>query len=113
MPVRRSISRGLTALFAVLQLLAPGAAAIADARPAATALRAGVVVHVEAPGSDQHVAHLDRCALCSLATQVLAAPPSTGAIAVPVAAAWPPRDSWRARYRDARLSSGHSRAPPV
>lgn len=112
MPVRRSISRGLTALFAVLQLLAPGAAAIVDARPAATALRAGVAVHVEAPGSDHHVAHVDRCALCSLATQVLAAP-STGAVAVPMAAAWPPRDSWRARYRDARLTSGHSRAPPV
>lgn len=106
--------RLLTALLAVLQASAPGAASIVDARPAARAVVEGARSHVDEPGSPHTLAHQDHCVLCSAATHLSAQPVAT---ALPVgdagAGVWPARAAWFGQATSDRSGSDRSRAPPA
>ena len=113
MRFRRISVRLLAAALAAVQTLAPGAASIADARPAAEAMSERTTTHADAPGTPHTLAHGAKCALCGLATCQLA-DPASGAIAPVVRrAVGPSRAAWLAHDDSGAISRARARAPPA
>jgi len=104
--------RLFAALLSVGQALAPGAATIVDARPAAAAMIEAATAHVDAPGSPHALAHQEQCALCGLAVHD-AERPGPAHLPAPRPAPRPPRSMRLATHAVNGVGATHSRAPPA
>lgn len=110
----RSFSRRLlTAFFAVVQLVAPAAAALVDARPAALAISERPIEHAEEPGFAHPFAHQEHCVLCSAATHLDGTPTTPAPLVTQDAGPAPAFAAYVAQSGVAERLHSRSRAPPV
>ncbi len=110
----RPLARRLfTALFAVVQLVAPAAAALVDARPAALAISERPIEHAEEPGFAHPFAHQEHCVLCSAATHLDGAPTTPPHLVTQDAGHAPAFATHFAWSGVAERLHSRSRAPPV
>ncbi|MCC6929758.1 MAG: hypothetical protein IT359_12310 [Gemmatimonadaceae bacterium] len=113
MRMRPLLLRVLAAVVAVVHVVAPGAASIIDARPAAMAASERSTVHFEEPGSPHAIAHQEHCVLCSVATQAWAEPVSPPQLLDEGDENWPSRADWIGHAADESTAQRRSRAPPA
>jgi len=113
MRLRPLVLRLAYAILAAVQLVAPLAASLVDARPSARALVERAVTHLEEPGSAHALAHEEHCVLCSAATNLAAQPAHAMALGDEGVPDWPPRATWLAHRAGGATNATRSRAPPV
>ncbi len=113
MRLRPLVFRLLAAVLAVVHAVAPGAASIIDARPAALAVSERSTVHFEEPGSPHAIAHQEHCVLCSVATQAWAEPVPPPTLQDAGVESWPSRADWIGHAAGESTAQRRSRAPPA
>ena len=113
MRARPFVLRLLAALLAVVHSVAPGAASIIDARPAARTVSERATVHFEEPGSPHAIAHQEHCVLSSIATQSAAVPVTPLPLFDAGVDAWPTRADWIGHAAGEADGQLRSRAPPA
>lgn len=113
MLLRPFVRRLLTALIAVVQVVAPAAASLVDARPAALAITERPIEHAEEPGFPHTFAHQEHCVLCAAATHLDGSPAPAASFVAQDAVHAPPRAERNARNGIAERLHSRSRAPPA